>query len=552
MANKAYDIDAVSIRTSNHGSFQNELDQLSQRCSQSHAYPRPDLEGLSSHLRSTNFGRHGSDAYVPGDVEADIRDSIAVVHDLVTGNQTCFDPTTKGLNEFTALEQDGTSLVFIRGHASSQWLRIIAEKYKILPELFRRHLQGRAFNLEPRNLYSFPSLPSTSSRIIQLTISTICSRGINPYSAEPEDLEAAREIEAEGLTRYFQKLRSEAKVADSIIRNCYLVSEQEYVLEQTISIEINQSHTSWRAVVWLDSGRDLSKCTNGPWCPRPGSRPWETYFYPVIVHQDVEHATNVRHENFSAPSMTTLPRTNTFRKPIAKPNEPNDEWRAAQNICMIPIQYGYGLDLEVARKDALYALSELFQFAAASESQCLNLLQSRIEHELSFIGQEGLGRYNASSLLNLRYIKTVLTSHIQRLAQILRTLENRKNMNWPCSHSPVAEKSGTRLFIDLNYLLSCAQNLSLECERGIGTLADSSILEESRRTLTQAERVRKLTVLATIFIPLTFTCSIFGMNFVELGTGDLHIWIYFATTVPVIGMSIFMYNFDNIKRLLRF
>lgn len=62
-------------------------------------------------------------------------------------------------------------------------------------------------------------------------------------------------------------------------------TKQEYVLEQTVSVEVGQEAAALSAVVWLDNGRDLSQSVQGPWCPFPGTRPWETYFFPVIVHQ---------------------------------------------------------------------------------------------------------------------------------------------------------------------------------------------------------------------------------------------------------------------------
>ena len=52
-----------------------------------------------------------------------------------------------------------------------------------------------------------------------------------------------------------------------------------------MSIEVVSPRDDWRAIVWLDSGKDLSQRVEGPWLPRHGTRAWETYFFPVIVHQ---------------------------------------------------------------------------------------------------------------------------------------------------------------------------------------------------------------------------------------------------------------------------
>ncbi|KAI9775116.1 MAG: hypothetical protein M1839_001427 [Geoglossum umbratile] len=54
-------------------------------------------------------------------------------------------------------------------------------------------------------------------------------------------------------------------------------------------------------------------------------------------------------------------------------------------------------------------------------------------------------------------------------------------------------------------------------------------VEASSRAIMQARSVNRLTKLAFVFIPLSFVSSIFGMNFKELGTGQLSIWIFGVT-----------------------
>lgn len=66
---------------------------------------------------------------------------------------------------------------------------------------------------------------------------------------EPEDLQEARRHESEAMAKYFSQLPYRAKVADSVIRRHLLLSKQEQVLEQTISIEVKRSEKGWRAIV---------------------------------------------------------------------------------------------------------------------------------------------------------------------------------------------------------------------------------------------------------------------------------------------------------------
>jgi hypothetical protein len=431
-------------------------------------------------------------------------------------------------------------MIFLRGHASSQWLNAVGQKHNVDPELFQRHLH-KAFGPVGRDLYSSPSLPSSSSNVFQLTVSTICFRNTGASSNEPEDLQGARRASSDLIARYFQDLRTRANVADSMVRKYLLLSAQEYVLEQTITVEVGSLGSVWRALIWLDIGRDLSKCAHGPWSPLPGTASWETYFSPVIVHQTTSQICKPSDTSRSTSSLPLL------ASPLnAQPDtRSNPEWKANQNMCQLPFEYGTEMDRVCAPSDALYSLRDLFQFAASSELQFLNLLQSRIEHELSIIGKQALGRQHAVALLNLKYIKSQLTAHAQRLDETVTLLENHHTFGWPSSpDSETAKRTSGLLLLDFRHLLRRAGDLSKECEQGMATLANSSILEESRRMTDNAERVRKLTILATTFIPLTFTCSLYGMNFVELGTGDLRVWVWFVTAVPVSLLSFFIYYFD--------
>jgi Mg2+ and Co2+ transporter CorA len=211
--------------------------------------------------------------------------------------------------------------------------------------------------------------------------------------------------------------------------------------------------------------------------------------------------------------------------------ETKGSWRASQNICMLPFQYGQQLEQDLAAKDALYALSELFLFAATAEVQFLNLIRSLIEHELSFIGE---AKFHAISLLNLRYIKAQLSSHERHLAETVNILKNRQWLGWPSSPSEESKKTAAMLITNYQFLVELAKNLGRDTEQGMATLANASVLDESRRSANNAMRVQRLTVLATIFIPLSFICAVWGMNFKEMGTGTLPMWWWIVTAVPVL------------------
>ncbi|KAH0538554.1 hypothetical protein FGG08_004842 [Glutinoglossum americanum] len=101
------------------------------------------------------------------------------------------------------------------------------------------------------------------------------------------------------------------------------------------------------------------------------------------------------------------------------------------------------------------------------------------------------------------------------------------------SESPNAITPLLEDFKDLQQLAEQAQqDLRDYLNRHVGmmSLKESRLgVEASERSITQAKSVNRLTKLAFVFIPLSFASSVFGMNFKELGTGQLNIWIFGVT-----------------------
>lgn len=58
-------------------------------------------------------------------------------------------------------------------------------------------------------------------------------------------------------------------------------------------------------------------------------------------------------------------------------------------------------------------------------------------------------------------------------------------------------------------------------------------MEEARASTKAAVTVNRLSKLAFVFIPLSFTTSFFGMNVVEWGQGTTHLRTFFVTAVAV-------------------
>ncbi len=95
----------------------------------------------------------------------------------------------------------GSSIVFLRGFASPQWLNMVGDIHRVTLSFTISIWTTKAF-APSRYLFSSPSLPSSSARIFQLTIPTICVRNIDG-GYEPEDLQQTRKTGAEKMKEYF-------------------------------------------------------------------------------------------------------------------------------------------------------------------------------------------------------------------------------------------------------------------------------------------------------------------------------------------------------------
>lgn len=238
--------------------------------------------------------------------------------------------------------------------------------------------------------------------------------------------------------------------------------------------------------------------------------------------------------------------------------------------------YGHYLHTPTMRVDAFYALHDIFAFVACSENQFLNMLKTKYH---SHARRTNNINQLESQLDNLRYHKAIVQDHIEQLQSVIECIQNRSDSHWvrpkpprPASgqgsstegrgeaydrllatyESDVqrAETAASMLVRDFQGLLQKAQGLSQCHGERIDDIRTGNMLAESRKATEQARSVTRLTLLAFWFLPLSFTTSIFGMNFRELGT-HLSIWVWVATSVPVFLFALVCCFWTDFARVLK-
>lgn len=264
------------------------------------------------------------------------------------------------------------------------------------------------------------------------------------------------------------------------------------------------------ATVWLDNGNDLMEGPAGPWSSNfLGSQSWKTSINPTILHRP----------RIALKTSCIAPQSSRQHR---------SQGKFPQSASLLRSHYERFLNRETSIGDPFYALSEVMTFVASSESQFLNMIEQKIvaETERSLNAGELADKEDShiSTLSNLTYNKKVIDEHIRRFKENITSLARRGNPRWPKATEgkqiTKATESATTLLKDYEYLLEKAETLSKSCDRGMDMARNNVMVAESYRSFQQARHVSKLTFLAFLYLPASFSTSFFGMNFKQFGTGS--------------------------------
>ncbi len=286
----------------------------------------------------------------------------------------------------------------------------------------------------------------------------------------------------------------------------------------------------------MDHGKDLAYASKTSWLSRPlSTEKWKVSYFPTIYYGKTN---------------AVMPTALKYGDSAPK----NRQQLRYQSASLFPEYYCSNINAELAAEDSFYAVSEILTFSAVSESQVLNMMESKIAKETD---PSVLPARTDLSLTNLLYHKQILERHILRIDENVRMIEARSNQDWPRSNRAIetpnmvqqVDKEAKKILKDFQYLLSRAQDLSRRCETGMQIVMQNLQVRESKEQIKEAKSVTNLTRLAFVFIPLSYTASVFGVNVKQFGQGDVPIWVFFVTSFPVFAISVMLLFFH--PRLLR-
>lgn len=212
-----------------------------------------------------------------------------------------------------------------------------------------------------------------------------------------------------------------------------------------------------------------------------------------------------------------------------------------QTTALLPFELETFLDEQSGKTNAMYALSNIFRHAAFAEAQVLNVLEHQVENELGIMQPENMRSY---TLDNLQYFNSILNCHVRHIRDTLRSLTLKEKRFATAGDPSVTTDMTESLIGDFQELLNRALDLCGRCKDGMGIMQSRAIVMESRKAIDQAESLKKLTMMASFFVPLSFSTSVFGMNFKEFGQGQLSVRLFAAVAVPVALLSFCFYMWD--------
>ncbi|KAK7420406.1 hypothetical protein QQX98_002829 [Neonectria punicea] len=317
--------------------------------------------------------------------------------------------------------------------------------------------------------------------------------------------------------RIKKKLGTSVRIGESIVRRFSAHDETTFTIEQDISLYIKEraSGCGWTVVVWLDSGRDVSEGPCGPWDKGSHSDKPGFECVPVIQHRprEVLRSDPMMERGIATPGRLSPPGSSS--SPAATPGNSSSKVHTAQSASLLHLflgQMATTLGPPEKAPGVMLALHELFAFAAHSECQFLNFMGGLVSREMDE---------------HVVYLERVVAL-LQHLLQQQPDIEpSRVGGKQAAMDTPAGQDAATCLLGDFQELLDRANGLL-------------DALEESAKGLDQTARFGRLSLLAFLFLPLSLSTAIFGMNFREFGTGDLSIWVLAPVASLLFALSMLL------------
>lgn len=418
--------------------------------------------------------------------------------------------------------QDTSSVVFLNGELTPDWISALGSTYLLDPAFFVNHLEIEQLR-SSKSIFQLPELPSSNH--ITLNYTTIGTIDSTLDGAKFDENLIKGAVKGNGGSQYLERLDNARRSGSGLesgtprFRHFSVHQDGFCSLEQKVSIQLQQSRVGWIVLVWFDGGWAFDQDNPIPGLGIPGR--------PQSFIRHASWLTSAHGNTASATSNRMI----------------------SEGPHLLQLRYGSGIDKTLAVQDPFYALTDVLNFIAQSEHQFLNLMDS--------ISHDSITKPDYSDpQLGLRDVvhnKSILERHVRYIKECISLVQSRGGPDWNPSPEQISKKAtvaAQKLSADFEFLLKCAQRLVSSYNDHIQIIMRQATIRESCSAIQQAETIQRLTWLAFLFLPLSFVTSFYGMNLVEFGVGTKHLRQWFATALPILLFSlVFLYAVSNYSEI---
>lgn len=146
---------------------------------------------------------------------------------------------------------------------------------------------------------------------------------------------------------------------------------------------------------------------------------------------------------------------------------------------------------------------------------------------------------------DLMYEAAALSSALDHVTDFVQDLEGLPNM-----HPEAQEAKYHEVLAYWREVLNDGRRVTRMVQSHTQSEIGLWTIQASQRSIKEAVSVKRLTLLAFIFIPLSFVTSLYGMNVKEISGDGVRLWVFFVTAICVMFLIPFMWLFARSLELL--
>ncbi|EED22770.1 hypothetical protein TSTA_062570 [Talaromyces stipitatus ATCC 10500] len=385
-------------------------------------------------------------------------------------------------------------IVCIRGFPDHNVLQFLGRQLHIDPHVLLSHLPyPLSFEIRP--------LPTAPNPVIQVNL-------ISLGFYHPEELTHPKQRTIDAKTKSYNRGLFENN--NWGYQQCRHVNQHGcrfFSVEQRISLIICREYGKlWSAIILNDSGIEHSE---SPWYQ--GNR-FPPRFLPLKEFGNLPLVPAYLPDNVAA-TKTIIQR------------RPDPCLSRVHNCTPMSSE-----EMQLCLQDPIMLATDLFKTSALSWRQFFAFFHH--------IKNECTQQENRTEIADqLRRDKEVLDRAYRYFEDVICLLDHRYALNQPICSSSVEREQVDKILCqvrdDFKLLQAESAKLREQCTDSIGIEMNMISIRNAKKSIEQTERVRLLTFMAYLFIPLSFVASIFGMNVSQLQDPSPPIKIFFAVACPI-------------------